>query len=281
MSVKFFGQFLVLEGAISAVELRSAVDLSESENMLIGELATEAKLISEEQALELNRQQLRKDMPFGALAVEEGLITEEQLEGLLRKQAEMRLRLGEACVRLGYLDQTSVYELLRKFHDDQEPYTEDEIDLPGDLSGNPAAAFILNFFPRMTMRVSRIHVKVSPMSGDNLPNQPHKASISLQGEQGLKIMLGAGDDYASKLLTGMHRIMGGDAPSESEVEAEDLQDILGSFLDIVAGNALEVLAADGVKLEVSPTELGAEVEKGISFQIVTTYGSPTLTLAAI
>ena len=281
MSVKFFGQFLVLEGAITAGELRSAVDLSESENMLIGELATEAKLISEEQALELNRQQLRKDKPFGELAIAEGLLTEDQLNGLLKKQGEMRLRLGEACVRLGYLDQTSINELLRKFHEDQAPYSVNEVDLPGDLSGNLAAAFVLNFFPRMTMRVSRIHVKVSPLPDDGLPDQPHKASIELQGERGLKIMLGAGDDYASKLLTGMHRIMGGDAPGETEVEAADLQDILGSFLDIVAGNALEVLAADGVKLEVSPTELGGEVQSGISFQIVTTHGSPTLTLAPL
>ena len=65
MSVKFFGQYLLLEGAVTADQLRSALELMEREHRMLGELAVEAGLLSAEDAGTINREQLNRDLPFG------------------------------------------------------------------------------------------------------------------------------------------------------------------------------------------------------------------------
>ncbi|MBT6492190.1 MAG: chemotaxis protein CheX, partial [Deltaproteobacteria bacterium] len=76
MSVKFFGQYLLLEGAVSAEQLRSALELMEREHRMLGELAVEAGILSAEDAGTINREQLNRDLPFGMLAVEKGMLTD-------------------------------------------------------------------------------------------------------------------------------------------------------------------------------------------------------------
>jgi len=277
MSVKFFGQFLALEGVVDDEQLRNAVELTKSRNMLLGELAVEDELITTEQTLQINREQLNRDLPFGQIAVDLGLLTQEQVESLLVKQNEIRLRLGEACVQLGYFDDVTARKLLEKFHEEQALYNFQNATLPENIAKNRTANFVLNFLPRIAMRVSRIHVKIVPTPvEENI--EPNIASIALEGPEGLRIGLGSSGEYAGQLLKGMHLIMAGEEASEEETQ-EDVQNVLGSFLDIIAGNCLVCMASMGLNLKINPPVLGGRIKEGVHYSLVTTSGNATLTLA--
>ena len=51
-SVKFFGQYLLLEGAVTMDQLREALQLMEREHKVLGQLAVEQKLLTLELAPE-------------------------------------------------------------------------------------------------------------------------------------------------------------------------------------------------------------------------------------
>ena len=81
---KVFGQYLLLEGAVTMEQLREALQLMEREHRVLGQLAVEEKLLTAEQANEINQEQLNRDLPFGKLAIEQGLALEEQVQALVK-----------------------------------------------------------------------------------------------------------------------------------------------------------------------------------------------------
>jgi hypothetical protein len=275
MSVKFFGQYLLLEGAVSAEQLRSALELMEREHRMLGELAVEAGILSAEDAGTINREQLNRDLPFGMLAVEKGMLTDKQVEQLLDLQRKKRLRLGEALVQLNFLSDEKVEALLQAFHAEQAPFQDSEVTLPDTLKTNPVATFILDFIPKITMRVSRIHLKIA--SSDQVPKHQSTASIMLRGAPGLAITLSADDDFANKLMIGMVRIMSGNFEAEPEPD-DDREDLLGEFLSIVAGHTLGVMEGEGKKLTVEPPTYGGTDEDGVAFNLVSPHGAASLSL---
>lgn len=277
MSVKFFGQYLLLDGAVTVEQLRSALELMETEHKMLGELAVESGFITLEDAGEINREQLNRDLPFGMLAVERKLLTEDQVEELLVIQNKKRLRLGEALVRLGHLDEERAESLLKAFHDEQAPFQVSELELPTALQENRVAAFVLDFLPKITMRVSRIHLKVA--AAPNARTYRSTASIALLGEPGLTITLSADDDFANKLMTGMIRIMSGNFEAVPE-EDDDREDLLGEFLSILAGHTLGAMEDVGATLSVEPPRYGDTPDMGTVFNLVSPHGAATLRLVS-
>ena len=83
MAARFFGQYLIEAGAISAAQLREALDLIESDYEKIGELAVKHGYLEKEDVNRLHREQRYIDSPLGQLAIERGLMTEVQLDKLL------------------------------------------------------------------------------------------------------------------------------------------------------------------------------------------------------
>ena len=277
MSVKFFGQYLLLEGAVTADQLRSALELMEREHRMLGELAVEAGLLSAEDAGTINREQLNRDLPFGMLAVEKGLLSEAQVEDLLELQRKKRLRLGEALVQLNVLSAERVDSLLETFHSEQAKFEGSDSSLPSELEGNRLAAFILDFIPKITMRVSRIHLKVA--TAETKSSHQSTASIKINGAPGLTITLSADDDFANKLMIGMVRIMSGNFEAEPEPD-DDREDLLGEFLSIVAGHTLGVMEGDSNKLSVEPPTYGTPESEGACFNLVSPHGAASLSLKA-
>jgi hypothetical protein len=281
MSVKFFGQFLLLEEAVSVDQLREALQLMESEHKVLGELAVENNLITAEQAGDINRAQLTRDLPFGMLAVEKGLLTEKQVEDLLQQQSKRRLRLGEALVRLGHLDAVEIDSLLEKFNADQAPFFGSDLDLPDLLRDNTLAVFVLDLLPKIAMRVSRLHLKVANSDQEAAGGyHDSTASIVLRGSSGIRVSISADKAFASKLMTGMVRIMSGDFEAMPDDDS-DQEDLLGEFLSILAGHALGAFEQKGEKLSVEPPTYGTPPDGATAFALVSPHGSAKVFLAGL
>ena len=280
MSVKFFGQFLLLEEAVSVDQLREALQLMEAEHKVLGELAVENGLLTQEQAGDINRAQLTRDLPFGMLAVEKGLLSEKQVEDLLQQQSKRRLRLGEALVRLGHLDSLEVDALLEKFNADQAPFFGSDLDMPDLLRENSLAAFVLDFLPKIAMRVSRLHLKVANSDQEGGVFHDATASIVLRGASGIRVSLSADKAFASKLMTGMVRIMSGNFDATPDDES-DQEDLLGEFLSILAGHALGAFEQKGEKLAVEPPTYGNPPDGATVFALVSPHGTAKIYLTGV
>ena len=145
MSAKFFGQYLIEEGAISSSQLREALDLMESDYEKLGELAIKLGYLRKEDVSRLHREQRYVDSPLGELAIERGLMTREQLEELLSRQRDTRLRIGEALVRLGYIEESKIETHFLTFKRDQDQLIGKVRNLPLELSNNRLAEFVVGF----------------------------------------------------------------------------------------------------------------------------------------
>ena len=273
MSVKFFGQFLIQRGEVDAGHIREALERMEPTNRSLGELAVEAGFLSGADAERVNAAQHRQDQPFGKLAVEMRLLTTEQLEATLRKQEQSRLRLGEALLQLGHLSEDRLGVMLDQFKADQAPYELERSELPVAIAGNGLAESLVDLLPKLCMRLSRLHVKMSP--GRILrraPDLPFAASVTLMGTQSAEVTLATDRSFGEQLAAGT---VGCDAGS---LDDSMVADGIGEFLNVLAGNAIGVLERAGAEVGIDPPCYGTSPCRGISFGLVSTSGRGVLVL---
>jgi len=276
MGVKFFGQYLIERGEVTAEQVRAALNLMDAENRSIGELAVEGRLISKADADKVNAEQRHRDMPFAELAGEMGLLSEEQIDNLVQLQWRTRLRVGQALVRLGYLGKIRLEELLVSYEEEQAPYRIENLALPAGLEGNPLAPFAIDLFPNLLMRVARIATRMG--SGEPIaepPSLPVQVSVSVSGAPGLLICL-AGDEEFSRHLAA--KASGLDPES---LDMEMLLDGVGEFLNVLAGNAMAMAERNGITTELEPPQTEVCFESGFLFELAVNIGNAALFLKSI
>lgn len=268
MGVKFFGQYLIENRAIDSDQLRAALDLMDQHNRTLGEIAVAEGILAVGDAEKVNAQQRRRDRHFGALAVEMGMLSEEQLDLLIHLQDRGRLRIGEALVRLGALERPRLEELLARHEAEQAPYRTGDVALPDGLRGHAVAPVVLDLLPRLIMRMSRIIARVGRgEAAGELPELPVRGSVRVVGEAQLLICL-AGDEAFARRLGGF----------ESGVERQLLEDGIGEFLNVLAGNATSVAEQRGISSGLAPPEARIALGAGYRFELAVSVGSAALFL---
>ncbi|MBT6178624.1 MAG: hypothetical protein HOI23_15360 [Deltaproteobacteria bacterium] len=273
MSAKFFGQFLIEAGAISSSQLREALDLMESDYEKLGELAVKLGYLRKEDVARLHREQRYVDSPLGELAIERGLMTREQLDELLNRQSDTRLRIGEALVRLGYIEETKIESHFLNFKRSQDLIVEKIRTLPLELSSNRLAEFVVGFFPKITMRIADIRLKIAQgCEAAERHLKDHTASVLISGPEPIEFSLSVDKDFAEGILWGL---LGGEIAPEDE--RPSYEDCLGEYVSIVAGNALMALQEEGVRGRIEPPSYKSGVPTGaFAFVLASTRGTGTL-----
>jgi CheY-specific phosphatase CheX len=273
MGVKFFGQYLIERGEVTAEQVRAALNLMDAENRSIGELAVEGRFISEADADKVNAEQRHRDMPFGELAAEMGLLNEEQIDNLVQLQWRTRLRIGQSLVRLKHLGKVRLEELLISYEEEQAPYRIENLALPEGLESNALAPFVIDLFTNLLMRVARITTRMG--SGEPIvepPDLPVQVAVSVSGGSGLLICL-AGDEEFSRQVAA--KASGLDADS---LDMDMLMDGVGEFLNVLAGNAMALVEQNGISTELQPPQTEIDFESGFVFELAVNVGNAALFL---
>ena len=273
MGIKFFGQYLIESGEVTAEQVRAALNLMDTENRSIGELAVEGRLISKADADKINAEQRHRDMPFGELAVEMGLLDEEQIDNLVQLQWRTRLRIGQALVRLRHLEKSRLEQLLIRYEEDQAPHRIENLELPVGLEGNALAPIVLNLFPNLMMRVARIATRVG--CGEPITERPDFAvqiAVTVSGESGLLIGLVGDEEFSRQVAAKASGL------EPERIDAEMLLDGMGEFLNVLAGNAMAVAERNGIPLELEPPRAEIDFESGLLFELAVNVGSAALIL---
>lgn len=277
MGIKFFGQFLIETGEVGPESLRSALDLMERENLTLGELAVQAGFADAADCRRVNGEQRRLDLPFGELARAMGILNSIELEELLQSQLETRIGVGEALLRLGHLTRDRLAELEDLFKRDQEQISRGDVVLPDALSNNQLATRLVDMLPRHTMRMARLEARVGdagpPRASD--PEVNLVASLVMVGSPGVEIHLLTELSFARKLGAGIAGL------PESSVTADLCLDGLGEFLNVLAGNAMSSLEAEGVAYRLEAPRYGQSPQAGWWFEIASNWGRAALVLNEI
>jgi hypothetical protein len=276
MSVKFFGQFLIERGEIDAGHLQVALAHMERVNLPLGQLARREGMLTDAAADRVNQRQRETDRPFGALAVEMGLLTDEQVQMLLQRQAEQRVPIGEALVHIGCLPAERLMPMLSEYKADQAAYQAGHAALPEGLSGLRAAEVVLDFLPKFCMRVARMRLKMGDFREVTAaPGQPHRVSVTLHGSPGLEIGLACDRPFALPVVAA--------TCSQDAASLDDglIDDGLGEFLNVIAGNAMSALEKESIHSDLGPPCLEAELREGWEFQTAAGEGKAWLVLRRV
>ena len=271
MTVQCFAQFLLERGEIDEGHLREALDLMESENKTIGELAVAAGYASAAEARRVNGEQRRLDLPYGELAIRMGVLNSVELEEIMLIQHSTRVQIQDALVRLDHLAEDSVGQLLDEFKQEQAPYGNAGASLPNELSASRIASRLIGLFPRFCKRVGRIEIQMTAGAVlESLIEYVLVASVDVLGADKVKMTLAVERSFGERIAIGISGI------DDREIASELTVDALGEFLNILAGNVVGALDAEGVDCRLEPPHFGVLPTEGYRFDVASEYGYATL-----
>jgi hypothetical protein len=275
VSVKFFGQFLIQAGAITADQLRQALDLMERTNTPLGQLAVRAGYLSEEAADTFSDEEAATGQPFAELVADLGALSPRQLDELLQQQAGLRLGLGDALLALGFLKPASLAVHREAFETDQAPYRIGPAAVPETLLSHRPSHVVVDFVPKLAASMAGVRVKVALAEDHQRPaSLPYRASVLARGSYPFRAELGADRGFATALARGLLR------DPRLEPSEPELTESVAELLNVVTGNAIALLETDGIHLSLFPPEFGAARCAGVAFELVTPDGLGSLFIDA-
>lgn len=223
----------------------------------MGFLAVAEKLMTEEQAEEVNRPQAIRDQRFGDIAVEKGYLTEEQIGNLLKKQGNIYMLFVQTILDKGYMTLPEIEAHLEKYQKENGfSHTDMDDIVSGDI--NRTVKLFLPTYPKMYDRLCGIAIRtiirliysgayvekayfVDELSADNLAIQKLEGAHTIWTG-----FAGAGDNLLSIAETF----------AQEEFESVDLDalDAVGEFINCINGLYASELSSENVSVDMLPPD---------------------------
>lgn len=115
MIQQLFGDYLVKSGRLSEAQLQTVYESLQKVRVKLGLIAVSEKLLTPQQADEVNRLQAVVDKRFGDIAVEKGYLTEAQVVRLLGLQGNAYLTFIQAIADNGFMYLEEIESSLAEF----------------------------------------------------------------------------------------------------------------------------------------------------------------------
>lgn len=249
MAVKFFGQFLVEQDAVTGESLLHAIELQERTNLKLGEMAVALGYITQRDIDTAHAAQLSKDMKLGDLLVDLGFLTKVQLDEVINRQKATHLYIGEALVKIGALTAEKLDYYLEKFKADQAPYIAERIELPDWLDEYRSIWEItVDLTYKMITRVIGIQFRPGKfIEADCIRPNTMYAAMDLSGDLTARYLLSVSGGLQKSIARAILR--------EDDVEGESeeiLEDTVMEFVNIVLGNVAAKASQTSVTIDINP-----------------------------
>lgn len=247
MGVKFFGQYLLEKGKITADQLIKALDYQKSINVPIGTVALDEGFLTAEQIKKIHDEQYRTDKKFGEIAVDFGLLTNSQVEEILEKQMSRKVYLGEALVKKGFISVEELEKELKKYKEEQEKEEVGLKDVLLQIRHKDLIEAFVDITVKMFLRLVREIVKVKGYHTlvEKVNLFDWTISQELKGEFNAKFLLNITDSLLLKIATSLTK------KSVDKIDEITL-DAAREFVNIITGNALSKLSTQGLNLRANP-----------------------------
>lgn len=254
---QIFGNYLVHAGKISKEQLAEVIAHENTVRVKLGLIAVAEKLMTGEQADEVNKLQAIMDKRFGDIAVEKGYLTEDQVSQLLKKQGNIYMIFVQTLIDKGFMTLEQVDEALNAYQNDQG-FTHSDMD---DLVSGDIERTVKLFLPSNTEINDRL-------CGIAVRTMIRVINSSAYVSKAYLVDELSTDSFAMQAMEGDHKIITGFAGSgnsllaiavpfaEEEFETVDLDalDAVGEFTNCVNGLFATDLSANGVDIDMIPPE---------------------------
>ena len=130
--------------------------------MKLGLIAVAEKLMTTEQADEVNNLQAIRDRRFGDIAVEKGYLTEAQVGSLLKKQGNIYMIFVQNLIDKGLMTLEQVDEALKSYQD-QQGFTHSDMD---DLVSGDVDRTVRLFLPSNTELCDKVNTALEKLQQD-------------------------------------------------------------------------------------------------------------------
>jgi len=262
MSIKFFGQFLIERGVITAEQLLQAVKLQEEKNLRFGDYARAKGYLSDGDLIRLQDEQRQTDMKIGELALSLGMLSQGQVDEILTMQENDHIFLGEALKRGGFISQEKLQAELDLFRQDQKDYVAEVINVPKGVRDAELVKAAVDITRKMFKRIARIEAKVG--LGEAFNGEPRRnfatVKIGFTGSSKCDYIFSASREAAVALASGF---TGEDVSGESDAM---ITDGVKEFCNISCGSVMARMAKKGKKVSITPPALATA--RGESYDLI-------------
>ena len=248
MRARFFGQYLLANGLLTAPQLLAAVEYQERNNSRLGDCALGLGLVTPFEIERIRALQAREDLRFGEAALKLGLLSDARLSEVLAKQEGAHVPLGEACVALGYLTQAQIERSAAEFLTAEAKIEPEVVTIPSDLPLRELAFELFHLAHKLLLRVCDLTSKTERLRivTDLLPLSDRNACLSISGAVDTTLLLSLPHAVASEVA---RRFSGELAPSDEQVD-----EIVCELANLLSRNLQSVMAERGVRLALEPAE---------------------------
>ena len=252
---QIFGNYLVASGYLSQEEFQATLQQEKEARVKLGLIAVTDKLMTVEQADEVNQLQMQKDMRFGDIAVEKGYLTQEQVDRLLKKQGNVYMVFVQTLLDNGLMTLEEVDTML-KHYQAVEGLSDVEMD---DLVSGDIDRTISLYMPEnneigvrhcgiVIRSILRLISSYAYVSKAYMVNEITADNFAMQEMQGDHTICAGFAGIKKGLLTLANPFSGEDFDT---VDLDAL-DAVGEFVNCVNGLFASELSTDGVDVDMLP-----------------------------
>jgi CheY-specific phosphatase CheX len=254
MRARFFGQYLVGNGRLTAPQLLAAIEYQERHNAKLGSCAVTLGLATPFEVDRIRALQAKEDLRFGEAAVKLGLLDEAQVERVMAAQGDKHVQLGEALVALGYLEPNQVETAAAEFLTAEARLEPELVTVPEDLPLHDVAFELFHLAHKLLLRVCDLTSKTERlrvMEGV-MPLSDRNARVAISGAFSASVYVCVPDAIALDIASPFS----GELPPTDAAQDEIVRELAALLSD----NLRSVLAERGQRIEVSEAVLvGARV----------------------
>jgi len=155
---RIFGKYLLVTGTLSREQLENVYEKQDESRVRLGLMAVSEKLMTVEQAEEINQLQSIMDKRYGDIAVEKGYLQLEELTNLLGQQGNAYLTFVQTVLDLKYLTMEQINTELENYQKEHK-YTEEEMQKLTSCDVNEVLGIIMKEIPLEVQQITGVMLR--------------------------------------------------------------------------------------------------------------------------
>jgi CheY-specific phosphatase CheX len=263
---RFFGQYLLGQGLVTAPQLLAAVEYQNRHNSKLGEFAVERGMATPFEVEQIRALQAKEDRLFGEAAICLQILTADQVYELLSAQKDAHLELGQALVDQGFLTREEVDQAAAQFINSENELEPEIFTLPEELPAHELLTELFYLAHKLLLRVCNLVSKpgsVRIAENELLPLSDLNMRVPVRGALSGSLLLGVPQDIATSAAGAFS---GEAAPDESATAA-----IVREMAAILSENLASAMAERGRRLSIDaprPLDQRMSIPPGMRVAIV-------------
>lgn len=262
---RFFGQYLLSKGLLTAPQLMAAVEYQEQHNTRLGDHAVARGMLTPFEVERIRALQAHENLFFGEAAIRLGALSTAQVRDLLATQKDAHVRLGDALADLGYLDRPTSDRALVEFLAEEDRIEPEVVSIPEDLPSKDVAFELFHLAHRLLHRVWNLENKTDRVRVETgmVALSDVNARITLSGAIETVVFVCAPHEVARMAATSPY--------AEVDPSDADMGQAVREFCRVLCANLASVLAEQGQRVAVGEPQMlmsRASTPPGIKASVV-------------